>query len=217
MTTLTGTPYSGSWSLGLSDHEASPLGKFIADKGLLQEEERKGPKIIGLAGRARSGKDTIGFILKDEFLHVNTVAFAQAIRDGMRAMFGFTDEHFNGDLKEAIVPWIGKSPRYMMQTIGTEWGRKMINEDIWLLIVQRKILEAQANGEHTIITDVRFENEAKLIRDLGGQVWHVIRADAPVVNAHASEAGVMIRDEDIVIYNNGTVEDLRRHVVDLFE
>jgi hypothetical protein len=58
-----------------------------------------------------------------------------------------------------------------------------------------------------IIKDIRFENEADYIRSMGGQVWHIVREGAVAVNAHASEAGIKIADEDVVIDNNGTLED----------
>ena len=55
-----------------------------------------------------------------------------------------------------------------------------------------------------VITDVRFENEAQWVRKMGGRIVHVIRNNAPTVNPHASEAGVVQLPEDGVIINEGT-------------
>lgn len=174
------------------------------------------PRIVGLTGRARSGKDTVADMLKDAY-SVKTVAFADPIRAALRAMLGLTDEHFSGKLKEVPIDWLGKSPRQLMQTLGTEWGRGLINEDIWLLIAGRKIDSIKWYGEHAVITDVRFENEATYIREKGGQIWHVVRGAAPAVSAHASEAGVTFVEGDALIDNNGTLEELFDLVCETFE
>lgn len=173
------------------------------------------PKIIGLSGKARSGKDTAAGMLKMAF-NVKTVAFADPIRDAMRVLFGFNEAHFNGSLKEDVVPWIGKSPRQLMQTLGTEWGRNTVNNDIWRIIAARKIEQITDSFDHAVVTDVRFENEAEMIRSLGGSVWHIVRGSIPSVSAHASEQGIDVRNNDVVVYNNGTLEDLFDSVCDSF-
>jgi hypothetical protein len=173
------------------------------------------PRLIGLSGPARSGKDTIGSMLQSAY-YVQTLSFAEPIREGLRGIMGLTDEHFHGTLKEVTLPWLGKSPRQLMQTLGTEWGRAIINDNIWLILAGRKIDEWQELREHVVITDVRFENEATFIRERGGVVWHIRRGDAPKVNAHASESGIAVQPEDVVIYNNGTLEDLFDNVAEAF-
>jgi len=165
------------------------------------------PKIIGLSGKARSGKDTAAGMLEAAF-NAKTVAFADPIRDAMRAIFGFNEAHFNGSLKEVVVPWIGKSPRQLMQTLGTEWGRNIVNNDLWRTLAARKIEQITDSFDHAVVTDVRFENEAEMIRSMGGRVWHIVRDNIPTVSAHASERGIDVHAGDVIIYNNGTMEDL---------
>lgn len=174
------------------------------------------PKLIGLSGRARSGKDTVAAMLRGAF-PVQTVAFADPIRDALRTMFGFTDEHFFGKLKEVEIDWLGKSPRQLMQTLGTEWGRGLVREDLWLLLAQRRVEEIMGNNFHAVVTDVRFENEAAQIRSMGGEVWHIVRDGAGAVNAHTSEAGISFHpNKDVLIDNNGTLDDLFDTVCDNF-
>jgi len=173
------------------------------------------PKIIGLSGKARSGKDTAAGMLKTAF-NAKTVAFADPIRDAMRVLFDFNEEHFNGSLKEVVVPWIGKSPRQLMQTLGTEWGRNIVNNDIWRILAARKIEQITDSFDHAVVTDVRFENEAEMIRSMGGRVWHIVRDNIPTVSAHASERGIDVHAGDVIIYNNGTMEDLLDSVCDNF-
>lgn len=165
------------------------------------------PRLIGLTGKAGSGKDTVGGILKRVY-DFQTVAFADPIRAAMRGMIGLSPEQFAHPLKEEVIPDLGKSPRQMMQTLGTEWGRQLVNEDIWLILANRKIQAWFKLNTSVAVTDVRFENEAAFIRNNGGVVWHINRGGAGTKHAHASEAGVRREEGDVVIDNNGTLEEL---------
>jgi hypothetical protein len=172
--------------------------------------------LIGLTGKARSGKDTVAGMLKDAF-QVETLAFARPLKEGLKTMLNLTDEHVHGSLKETVIEDFGKSPRQMLQTLGTDWGRELVTNDIWLIVAQRQIAAWLDEDKSVVITDVRFDNEADLIRKLGGSVWHVRRNDAQAVNAHASEAGVLFHsDTDKIIDNNGTLAELFDTVCDEF-
>ncbi len=63
-------------------------------------------------------------------------------------------------------------------------------------------------NEVIIIKDIRFENEAAFIRNHEGQIWHIVRNNVEKVNAHRSELGISVSNSDIVIDNNGTLEQL---------
>lgn len=173
-------------------------------------------KIIGISGRARSGKDTLAGIFK--FLDKNTVqlSFAAPIREFVAGLVGMSvDEITNSDAKERPLPWLNdKSPRFLMQTLGTEWGRNMIDPNLWIKVVRKRIemLQAQANPPSLVVfSDVRFDNEAEMIRSLGGWIIHLSRGDAVEVAAHVSENGVTPSpSEDLCIYNDGTLSDLER-------
>lgn len=167
--------------------------------------------LIGFTGKAGSGKDTAANYLKMTQL-LRSVAFADPIREAMR-VFGLNDAHFQHPHKEAVLPEFGKSPRQMMQTLGTEWARECVHKDFWLILAGKKIDEYQKNGYHVAVTDVRFENEAEFIRNRGGTIIHVVRPDAATTpHAHASEAGVKQLAEDYVITNDGTIADLNTAV-----
>lgn len=174
-------------------------------------------KLIGLSGLARCGKDTLAKMLYDAF-RVERISFAEPIREALRAMMGLTDEHFHGELKEVPIPWLGKSPRQLMQTLGTEWGREIVNDSLWLLIAEQKIKAFHDDMKHVVVTDVRFENEADFIRANGGVVWHITRANATKVQIHASESGIAFKPQlgDIRIENNGTLDELFDEAVDNF-
>jgi hypothetical protein len=63
-------------------------------------------------------------------------------------------------------------------------------------------------SEVIIIKDIRFENEADFLRRHNGTIWHIVRNDAQKVNAHSSELGIEVQEKDVVIFNNGTLEQL---------
>lgn len=161
--------------------------------------------LIGISGRARSGKDTMADMLVTNFSY-EKYSFAKPIKDAVKVMFGLTEDHVNGHLKEEILPDLGVSPRFLMQTLGTEWGRGMVNQQCWLLAAQRMV-EQQIND--LVIPDVRFENEANFIRKNGGVLVHISRDSAEQVRAHASEAGVSLMPGDVQIDNSGSLVELR--------
>jgi hypothetical protein len=171
------------------------------------------PALIGLTGPARSGKDTIANHLASTY-RCQTYAFAWPIKAGVRAMFNLDQRHTDGAYKEVAIPHLGgKSPRELMQTLGTEWGRDQVSQEVWLNMAVDRWRRCEAAGKHLVITDVRFDNEAELIRELGGRLLHISRDDAHAVAAHSSEGGVTIDPRDIGLTNNTTQYDLL-HIVD---
>lgn len=172
-------------------------------------------KIIGITGRARSGKDTLANFLV-EHGEAERMSFANPVRRFISKLTGIKmDDLLDGPLKEQPLPEFGgKSPRQMMQTLGTEWGRDLIDPNLWITVA-RKELEFAANyplawrPELVVFSDVRFENEAAMIRELGGQIIHIRRPGAEAVNSHVSEAGVRVAHGDVVVNNEFGLDHLR--------
>ena len=171
--------------------------------------------VIALCGRARTGKDSAAQILLDLGLAQYRYGFADPIRAMLRAGLGidFAAPDFE-QKKERHVAHLNTSPRRLMQTLGTEWGRELVHRDIWVREAQQALME---RGPGMVIADLRFENEADWVRAIDGLVVHVWRDIAPHVGAHASERGIEIRSGDAVIANNGTLAELRDRVRALFQ
>lgn len=165
--------------------------------------------LIGLTGKAGAGKDTVADILV-QHAGFARIAFAAPLKAMLRAGLGLTDEQLEDRaLKEAPLDWLdGRTPRQLMQTLGTEWGRTHAHPDLWLRIARRQI---EQTAGPIVITDVRFDNEARLVRDLGGIVWHITRPGAGTV-AHASEAGITASAGDWWLANDGSIVDLQLEV-----
>lgn len=171
-------------------------------------------KIVGLTGLAGSGKDTVASMLciTQGFVQI---ALADPLRAGLTAMFGVTDEQLaDRTLKEQPIDWIGQSPRGLLQTLGTEWGRHHVASDIWLRVAEQRIAALRRSPPclhiaGVVVSDIRFGNEAAWIRAQGGEVWQILRPGAeglaPATAAHESERGLL---GDLVIFNSGTLDDL---------
>lgn len=175
---------------------------------------RREQVIIGLAGRARSGKDTVARRMASKHGYWQ-YSFAQPLRDGLKAMFGVKDSDFGDGRKEQPLTDnpTRHSPRYLLQTLGTEWGRHLVGADIWLEVARQRT----ANRPLVVISDVRFGNEAAWIKQQGGIVVWIDRhhESLPGVRAHVSETGLFEQDADYSIKNDSTISNLYREVDEL--
>lgn len=166
--------------------------------------------LIGLAGHARVGKDTAARYLAAH-LTLISYAFADPLKQALASMFNLTANQLEGTEKEQPLPWLGKSPRELMQLLGTEWGRDLVHPQLWLLLAEQNL---QLLAEHdqamqgVVIRDVRFDNEADWVRSKGGVILHISRRGIRPANDHVSEYGVRHYRGDYVIENDGTLEEL---------
>ena len=175
------------------------------------------PRLIGLAGRAGVGKSTVARLLCEQHAFVE-VALAAPIKRALAAMLDLPEATFNEpDTKDTPIPWLrNTSPRRLMQTLGTGWGRQMIADDLWLILAERHIahLTAQADRLHIsgiVVSDLRYPDEAAWLRGLGGTVWHIVRAARPVA-AHCSEAGIPAQPGDRTLDNTGDLDQLEHSI-----
>jgi hypothetical protein len=93
-------------------------------------------------------------------------------------------------------------------------GRGLFGEDFWVDLMAHRVAQTAPPGG-IVFTDVRFPNEAHRVRaGFGGLVVQVVRPDVETlagdVARHASEA--MAFEPDLVVCNDGTVDDLGRRV-----
>jgi hypothetical protein len=172
-------------------------------------------KLIGIAGRARSGKSTAAELLLRMGAGKYLYSFADPLRAMLKAGLGIDlDNPYWQMRKEDPMPEFGgHSPRALLQSLGTEWGRELVDPNLWLTLASRAL---QQRGPGMVIADVRFANEAAWVRGMGGVILHIERGNAPPVRPHASEAGVPRLEGDLRIFNESDIPSLQAGLARLF-
>ncbi len=170
--------------------------------------------VIGLSGYARTGKDTAAKYLRE--LGFKRVAFADTLRNAAYALDPVIGEGYS--LQEVIddygwdgyknTPFAGEVRR-ILQRLGTEVGRNLIGEDVWVAATFDNL-----PCDKYVVTDVRFPNEADYIRErYDGIIIRIERPGVGPINDHPSETALDDYDFDFVINNDGSEADLRRNLL----
>jgi len=170
--------------------------------------------LIGLCGPAGCGKTTIAEWLRDH-RGFKIVCFADPLYDAISVITGIPVEGLKDRAKkEAEIPGLGRSPRFLLQTLGTDWGRDMVNSDIWV----QAAMARSGDDEDVVMADVRFDNEAAAIQARGGQVFYVVRPGwrclEPDQASHSSERGIDIARIAGYIDNSGTVDQAAANLLE---
>lgn len=188
------------------------------------------PMLIGLHGKARTGKDTVTNHLIEKY-KLRRFGPSVPVKDTTAAMFNIPRWWLDDDtMKESYVEFWGMTVRQMAQKVGKESSRDVFGDDIWLRHVERQLLQIEKNWEiddptmniggpaiynGIILADIRYANEAEWVRDHNGFVIFLIRDNAPPIagfEGHEGEKGLSLDLADSVIYNNGTIEELLHKV-----
>lgn len=175
-------------------------------------------KLIGITGKARSGKDAIAKYLWQQHAFTR-IAFADPLKLAAQQMFGLSHAQTWDDcLKEVVIPHWGMTPRKIFQLMGTEASKPVFGEDIWVKrwLISYALLK---DTDNIVIPDVRFDVEVEVIRELGGVILEVQRDAAGLTGesgAHKSEAGISTQP-DIIVFNNGTFDELYAKIDGLLE
>jgi hypothetical protein len=207
--------------------------------------------IIGVCGFIGSGKDTIADYLVN-FHGFRRESFANSLKDAVAQVFGWDRTMLEGRTKQArewreqVDPWWAErlnmpnlTPRLMLQLWGTEVCRRGFHDDIWIASLENKLRNSK---DDIVISDCRFPNEIKSIRNAGGQIVWVKRGELPEwydwalsVNQgeiqnftwstsklrleqsgiHASETAWVGTKFDAEFDNNGSIDDLFLQIKDL--
>lgn len=179
--------------------------------------------IIGLVGFIGAGKGTVRDTLVREHDY-HGFAFADALKDAVASIFLWPRGLLEGDseasraFRERVDPWWSYkfgyevTPRLMLQKMGTEACRNNLADNIWIAALEKRIQGYQ----DVVVSDVRFPNEIDFVRSVGGVIVQVKRGVDPtpgeLSTMHVSETAWNDVTPDMVIENNGTLEELKVNV-----
>lgn len=163
---------------------------------------------IAFSGAKGSGKTTAADYLVQHH-GFTRVSMATGLKKMMMAL-GCTEDQVYGDSKEVPNPLLcGKTTRHAMQTLGTEWGRELIGQDIWVNAAEYEIQRHLSDGHNVVCDDIRFPNERAMLDRLAGTMVLVRRELVESgVDEHPSERHWRTMQHEAVIQNEGTMEDL---------
>lgn len=193
------------------------------------------PILIGLGGRKESGKDTVADFLAaaddvvkigmsdslhetlltlDPWVYVSTADEALLSAEQQDALYTHWAQglarysEIHAALGYTEMKKISEVRR-LLQVMGTEVGRDMISPTLWADLARAKASRLLADGTSAVLTGIRFANELWLVRELGGVSVFVERAGLRNEDSHRSETEVGPEDFDVVLDNDGTLDDLR--------
>lgn len=184
--------------------------------------------LIGLCGVKRSGKDTAGYYFIDNHKYVK-YAFADPFKKACKEIFMFNKDQIDGNLKESIDDRWNISSRKVFQRFGTEIFRDSLQDffpeidvcdknDFWIYRFKLWYNEQKKNNPNikVVVTDVRFENEAGIIKKLGGKLIKINRSDINNEDTHISETSINNIKADYNIDNNSSISDYYQKLEDIY-
>lgn len=173
--------------------------------------------IIGLSGYAGSGKDTVAKILSDNH-DFKQIAFADKLREFLYAMNPIVGYNIAPVPLRTVIDLFGwqgykksefaESIRNIIRKAGTEAGRGVLGEDVWVNAVFNSI----SQNDDYVISDCRFRNEADAVRSKNGFVVRITRDSVRQDISHSSETSLDGYLFDYIIENNGSIEELEEKV-----
>lgn len=167
--------------------------------------------LIGISGYARSGKDTFaGFLVQDHGF--KKIAFADLLKEVVYVLNPIVDpivgfrvndfvDDYGWDYAKENVPEIRK----LLQRMGTEAGRNLLGEDIWVDAAFRNM----ESGTDYCISDMRFPNEAQRIVDNKGLTVRINRTGVGPINNHWGEIALDDWSFDHIVNNDSNLDYLR--------
>jgi hypothetical protein len=177
-------------------------------------------EVIGFSGYAQNGKDEASkFFVENGW---RRASFADVIRKSLYELNpiigtqNFTGNHGWGTRFERLREIIDQKGwetsklsylevRNLLQRLGTDAGRNVLGENVWVDAVFNSLEE----GQRYVFSDLRFPNEAEAIKSFGGKVIRIQRPGFGPINNHISEVALDGYEFDQVIVNDGTIEDFR--------
>lgn len=177
--------------------------------------------ILGLSGKKQAGKSTVAKHLVEHH-GFTEISWAEPLKEIIgKQLLGLTDEQMSdGELKEKKDPLWGETPRRLLQLIGTECFRAIVDPDFWVKIGVRNIHNLQKQGiENFVISDCRFPNEMFAVKELlGGHSVRIVKEGQISNDFHGSEVALDKWNFDFkIVVQPGDISGLKLRTNQLVE
>lgn len=158
--------------------------------------------LIGIAGKAGAGKDTVAQWLSDNAGY-ETQGLADPIKEMLDVFFNSNSANWaDRGWKESPHPLFGFSPRQAAQKLGTEWRDLMDpSKMMWCKWMEADWKQYGFDKNNTVVPDIRFPHEQDWVHSHGGIVIYIERTDVDEIHPHISETSLDMRKVDLTIYN----------------
>ena len=179
--------------------------------------------IIGITGGMGCGKstavETLVFGTLDTQHKIRLVKLAQPLYDMQEFIYRRIDSAYARP-KDFV------KDRKLLQYLGTDWGRNEISSTIFIDLWKAEALRLEKEGYVVACDDVRFDNEAEVIRELGGKVIQIksdnVYAKGRIASAkgfvnHPSENGISKHLVDFIVENNNTRTEYQDKLLNVFK
>lgn len=179
---------------------------------MTEKKTGKPARLVAFTGKPQSGKSTaVEYFIRTENRKKKLVKFAQPLYDIQEFIYAQVEPVFRR-------PDDFEKDRKLLQWLGTEWGRETISQNVWVDLWKAKVTDAMNDGYLVFCDDCRFDNEAQVIKELGGTIIRILRDDQGEESAkkHSSEKGISDIYVDVVIENNGTFEEYYAKLTEVF-
>ena len=182
------------------------------------------PRLIGLySPKAGMGKSEVAKRLVQNHGYL-LIKFAGTLKSMVNTMLAELDfsyqerrEFIEGHRKEENLPGFDFSTRFLMETLGTTWGRETVDPNLWVNMTMAKVELLLSRGVSVVVDDVRFPNEYDAIHQAGGKMVYINRPDMVGWPRQISEGRLSGMVFDYAISNNGTYHELNSLVEKLAE
>ena len=189
-------------------------------------------RLIGICGEIGSGKTLVSdYLVKNH--HYDDYAFAKPLKDIAMAM-GFTNTEVYGTQSQKLSKnkYWGISAREFLQKFGTEIGRDLLpsiipNMDMgesgspWIKLFEiywKSLIEKKGVSASLIVSDVRFVDEAKAIKQNSGIIIRLVRQRKDTTgfeHKHSSETSMNGIEPDYIVTNDGTKDELYKKIIEI--
>lgn len=203
-----------------TSYDAMRTSENSRKRGKPNNEMLKLPALLGVGGKKTAGKDTFAGLLGDDWV---VIGMSDPLYDVLLELNpkityevdgGVTNTVRLSDYLHSVCggDWTlakrNSDVREMLQRLGTNVVRNMVDEDAWVDMMAVRVLQLHSKGKNVAVTGIRFPNELARIKDMGGSSVWVENSRIGSLDTHISELSLVSQDFDFIVYNNGSLDDL---------